>query len=123
MKPSQVAQALRHIASGIDKSKKPQKALVAKEIKKIISSLSKQAAGDVIVINVSSDGEYYNVTTTNEIVLNKPFVSVQLPTGELSFAMSLDDIKANMDMKNQKLLEALYNRGLINVDDEGEFIF
>lgn len=39
MKPSQVVQALRRIASGIDKSRKPQKHLVAADVKKIISSL------------------------------------------------------------------------------------
>jgi uncharacterized iron-regulated protein len=39
MKPSQVAMALRHIASAIQASKNPDRKLVARDLKKIISVL------------------------------------------------------------------------------------
>jgi len=45
MKPTQVAQALLSIASKIQASKNPDKNLVARDLKKIISSVEKQASG------------------------------------------------------------------------------
>lgn len=52
MKPSQVAQALRHIASGIEKSQKPQKHLVAKEIKKIVAQIG---GGSSRIVNITDE--------------------------------------------------------------------
>jgi hypothetical protein len=41
MKPSQTAQALRHIASKIENSKNPDKSLVAKDIQKVLAALDR----------------------------------------------------------------------------------
>jgi uncharacterized protein YjgD (DUF1641 family) len=124
MKPFQIAQSLRHIASGIDNSKNPKKDLVAKAIKQVISSISKQSARNVIVVHVHGDYEYTDVTQTSDVTLSRPFVSITLPKGDkIIFANSLADIKANMKV-NETLLSALYNKGMIDPpDDEGNYNF
>jgi len=122
MKPTQVAQALLNIASKIQASKNPDKNLVARDLKKIISSVEKQASGYCIIIHVHGDGSFCDVNTTTEITPDKPFVRITLPKGdEIIFARSLDDIKANMKM-DDLLKEGLFNFGLIQTDDDGNYL-
>ena len=76
----------------------------------------------LIVIHVWHDNEYINVTSTNNVTIPGDFASINLPNGStVYFAKSLDAIKNNMDV-NEELLDALFNAGLIEADDEGNFI-
>ena len=57
MKPSEVSNTLRHIASTIDNSQKPSKELVAKDLKKIIAVVNEEQDSD-IDYSKSSTEEY-----------------------------------------------------------------
>jgi hypothetical protein len=48
MKPSELSSALRRIATAIDQSKKPDRRLVSRDLKKVLAAVS----GDVIPLNI-----------------------------------------------------------------------
>ena len=50
MKPSQLASQLRRIAAGIDRSKNPDRNLVARDLKKVLVAIDKIATGNSIVV-------------------------------------------------------------------------
>jgi len=122
MKPSQLASQLRRIAAAIDKSRNPDRNLVARDLKKVIAAVDGASAGSII-IHTHGDHEMYDVARSVSITSNMPFDSLTLPKGDvISIAKSLDDIKANMDMTNEALLDALFNAGLIDTDEDGNHI-
>lgn len=80
------------------------------------------AANQVIVVFRNQAGDFA-VTTTNAVTPSGPRADVHLPGGEVvSFYVSLDVLKQTEDMENKGLLEALFNRGLIETDDDGNFL-
>jgi hypothetical protein len=121
MKPSELANSLRRIAAGIDNSKKPDRRLVAAALKKLLIAAGESSGS--IIIHVHGDGEMYDVTQSVSITSNQPFDSLTLPNGdEIIVAKSLADVKSNMDMSDNTLLEALFNANLIESDDNGNFL-
>jgi len=68
MKPSQLASQLRRIAAAIDNSKKPDRTLVARDLKKVLAAVTKKATGgtfsprpDDSVIVTPLDGNKFRV--------------------------------------------------------------
>lgn len=80
--------------------------------------------GKFIVIHRGTQGAHVTVTTTDEVVpLNGTYGNVPLPNGDnVSFYASLDVIMDNEDMHDPTLLEALFNAGLVDTDDDGNYI-
>jgi hypothetical protein len=56
MKPSQLASQLRRIASAIDNSKKPDRTLVAKELKSVLAAVAKPAK----LISIQLETNHHN---------------------------------------------------------------
>jgi hypothetical protein len=120
MEPSELANSLRRIATAIDQSKNPDRKLVEQDLKKVLAAVESSGS---IIIHVHGDGEMYDVTQSTSVMSNKPFDSMTLPKGDkIIVAKSLADVKSNMDMSNNTLLEALFNANLIESDDDGNFL-
>lgn len=83
---------------------------------------SRHAAEELIVVHTHGDGEMFDVTKTNVVTPVQDYVEITLPGGTISIARSIDAIKANMDMTQGELLEALSTAGLIETDDSGNYI-
>jgi hypothetical protein len=121
MKPSQLAAKLRQIATTIDNSKQPDRAFVARDLKRVLAGMDSGSGS--LIVHIHGDGEMIDVVQSSSMASTKPFDSLTLPKGDiLIIAKSLDDIKSNMDMSNEALLDALFNRGLIETDDDGNYI-
>ena len=121
MKPSQLASQPRRIASAIDNSKQPDRAFVARDLKRVLAGM--ESGSGSLIVHIHGDGEMIDVVQSSSMASTKPFDSLTLPKGDiLIIAKSLDDIKSNMDMSNEALLDALFNRGLIETDDDGNYI-
>ena len=58
MKPSQLAQSLKRIASEIEASKKPNKELVIRDLKNVISSMNRKANETTIYFEMPSDQDW-----------------------------------------------------------------
>jgi hypothetical protein len=124
MKPSQLASQLRRIASAIDNSKQPDRTLVARDLKKVLASVSKTAGSGSIIIQIISgnNGDDYLIMQSQTVSSTEPFDMITLPNGEqIIIAKTLADIKNNIDEgEHEGLLKALYNAGLIQYDTDSD---
>jgi hypothetical protein len=79
--------------------------------------------GSVIVMHIYGDDTYASVLpSVPGISLRNNFSMIDLPNGDIIYlAKTLDHLKANVEL-DRKELEALFNAGLIDADDEGNFI-
>jgi len=83
----------------------------------------KHFSGNVIVLHVYGDNTYADVLPSQPgISLRNNFSMINLPNGDtLYLAKSLDDLRANVELE-EKELSALFNAGLVDTDDEGNYI-
>jgi hypothetical protein len=120
MKPSQVSNQLRKIAAAIENSKKPSRRLIAKNIENVI--LAMNGTGNIIV-HFGPDETFVTAFQSKELSpTSGDHAIVTLPYGDVIIvAKDIDALKRNTEMTDD-LKEALYNSGLIDVDDEGNFL-
>jgi len=82
------------------------------------------ATNGSILVHTYGDGTYVEVTTSPEILpASGSIARVTLPNGDdLVVAASLDALKtAYPDGMDDEVKEALFNEGLIQADDEGNY--
>lgn len=87
--------------------------------------LKRTATEEIIVIHTHRDDTYVDVTTVNNVTPISDLEMVGLPNGDtLTFAKSVQAIKTNADLANDnRVPEALFNAGLIETDDAGNYIW
>jgi hypothetical protein len=115
MNPYEIATSLRHIAARIQNSKNPDRDLVIKDIRKVLVAMG---AFEVIVIHRYADNTFVDVTTTDQVIPNYGnYASINLPDGDtVSFSKGINAVKANENMEDDQLLEALYNVGILEIN-------
>ena len=86
-----------------------------------LTNLNKQFLGNIIIMHIYGDDTYADVLPKQPgISLRNNFSEIALPNGDrLYLAKTLDDLKSNVHL-GRKELEALFNAGLVDIDDEGE---
>jgi len=79
--------------------------------------------GSVIVMHIHGDGTYADVLPSQPgISLRSNFSVMSLPNGDTIYlAKNLDELRDNVEL-GQKELDALFNAGLIDTDDDGNYI-
>jgi hypothetical protein len=79
---------------------------------------------EYILIHRSADYDTILVSSTDKIrPASGNYADVYLPNGDtITIAKDLDAIKANEDISNTDLLEALHEFGVIEMDDNGNYI-
>jgi len=79
---------------------------------------------EYIVIHRSMDDVYTIVISTDQVrPASGDYAIINLPNGDsVTIAKDLDTIKANEDMTNTDLLEALHEFGIITMDDNGNYV-
>lgn len=123
MKPSQTVFRLRQIAADLLDS--PDREAALRKLRLFASSL-RTAAGSILV-HRHGDGTYVDVTISPNVVpgpASGGMATIHLPNGDsLEVASSLDALKGDYpDGMDDELLEALFNAGLIETDDEGNYL-
>lgn len=80
---------------------------------------------EYILIHRSAEVDTILVSSTDKIrPISGDYADVYLPNGDsLAVAKDLAAIKANEDMTNKELLEALHEYGIITMDSNGNYIF
>jgi len=116
MKPTQVSQALRRIASGIDNSTNPNRSLVSRDLRRVLSAMEQEAAGATVIVHVHGDGTYTDVMTTDAVAPRSEFERIDLDNGDILYISNSVDI-ITKNLPNEQVSEALFNAGLIDLED------
>jgi len=117
---------LRQIAKLMPKPDRSEIGQIAESIDEdpdLAPESEKHFLGNVIVMHVYGDYTYTDVLPSQPgISLRNNFSTINLPNGDIVYlAKTLDDLKNNVDIDDMKAA-ALFNAGLIDTDDDGNFL-
>ena len=120
MKPTQVVQSLRHIAASIQASKNPDRRLIARDLKKIVSILLpknniKSFKG---TIRSGYDGE--NCDTNGKIIINSGYSDVEHQVTTSASGNYTECILNGEDISNTSLADEInefFSRNWLDEED------
>jgi len=127
MKPTQVVQSLRHIAASIQASKNPDRRLIARDLKKIVSILLNKNNIKLNKNNIKSfkgtirsgyDGE--NCDTNGKIIINSGYSDVEHQVTTSASGNYTECILNGEDISNTSLADEInefFSRNWLDEED------